>query len=364
MPRIKSLTSMKYHSFARQTLNYLSRPHEQMSASKISSPAAWMGKDLAQQNDWRHVLSSAQRESIVTGVKRLLSVNKPLQSLRKHDLPLFGLEGMLEKARYELEHGTGVQLISGVPVSELGEAGSALFFWCLGLYLGRPGAQNPQGDLLGHVIDRRDAGSLQQRLYQTNKTIDFHCDAADVVGLLCLRKAKRGGSSRIVSSVTVFNQLVELNPALARRLFEPFHLDLRGEAAISTLPIEPCRYYRGSLRTFFHGDYYRSAFSYRHVPAMTDLERELLDAYERIAHDEDNCLDMDLRPGDIQLISNHSVLHARSGYEDYVDVAARRHLLRLWLSFDSPTDFGFRLMKQKAALQILGRRIKAAMLQY
>jgi hypothetical protein len=43
-------------------------------------------------------------------------------------------------------------------------------------------------------------------------------------------------------------------------------------------------------------------------------------------------LDMDLQPGDIQLLSNHTNLHARTEYEDYEDLAKRRHLLRLWLS--------------------------------
>jgi alpha-ketoglutarate-dependent taurine dioxygenase len=44
-------------------------------------------------------------------------------------------------------------------------------------------------------------------------------------------------------------------------------------------------------------------------------------------------LDMDLQPGDIQLLSNHTIIHARTDYEDYEDPAKRRHLLRLWLSF-------------------------------
>ena len=39
---------------------------------------------------------------------------------------------------------------------------------------------------------------------------------------------------------------------------------------------------------------------------------------------------MQFEPGDIQLISNHVILHARTAYED--DPDAPRHLLRLWLS--------------------------------
>jgi alpha-ketoglutarate-dependent taurine dioxygenase len=43
---------------------------------------------------------------------------------------------------------------------------------------------------------------------------------------------------------------------------------------------------------------------------------------------------MDLAPGDIQWLSNHTVLHARTGYEDHPEPERKRHLLRLWLSIE------------------------------
>jgi hypothetical protein len=43
---------------------------------------------------------------------------------------------------------------------------------------------------------------------------------------------------------------------------------------------------------------------------------------------------MSFEPGDIQLISNHVILHARSEYQDWPEPARKRHLLRLWLSLD------------------------------
>jgi alpha-ketoglutarate-dependent taurine dioxygenase len=41
---------------------------------------------------------------------------------------------------------------------------------------------------------------------------------------------------------------------------------------------------------------------------------------------------MQFEPGDIQLLSNHRVLHARTAYEDAPGETRGRHLLRLWLS--------------------------------
>ena len=43
-------------------------------------------------------------------------------------------------------------------------------------------------------------------------------------------------------------------------------------------------------------------------------------------------LDMDLEPGDIQSLCDHTNLHTRTRYEDFEEPARRRHLLRRWLS--------------------------------
>jgi alpha-ketoglutarate-dependent taurine dioxygenase len=68
------------------------------------------------------------------------------------------------------------------------------------------------------------------------------------------------------------------------------------------------------------------------VAPFTAEERELLDLYEEIASSPELYLDMDLEPGDVQWLSNHVILHARTAYRDAPDPAKKRHLLRLWLS--------------------------------
>ena len=70
------------------------------------------------------------------------------------------------------------------------------------------------------------------------------------------------------------------------------------------------------------------------APALSDEERELLDLYEEIASSPELRLDVQFEPGDIQLLSNHVVVHARLAYEDYPEPERRRHLLRLWLSLE------------------------------
>jgi alpha-ketoglutarate-dependent taurine dioxygenase len=67
-------------------------------------------------------------------------------------------------------------------------------------------------------------------------------------------------------------------------------------------------------------------------PRAASEEQALLDLYEEIANDPAIRLDMELRPGDVQLVSNHSVIHAHTAYGDAASSSGRPHRLRLWLS--------------------------------
>ena len=327
-----------YPSFAAQSANYFDRPHEKVPDGPIAAPAAWRGDALADDDSWRFALSSAHIEEIETAIRSVIASGRATGELVRDDFPLPTLGPHIDAWREELDTGRGFVLISGLPVERWPDEHSELFFWCFGLHLGRPGGQNPAGDLLGHV---RDTGAREQdefvRLYQTSADIRYHCDAADVVGLLCKNKARSGGRSRIVSSLSVYNELAALRPELARRLFEPMLLDVRDAKpgdALRYFPIPPCRFASGRLRTFYHSDYFRSVLRHEDVPRHTELESELLDRYEEIALSPGLYLDMDLEPGDIQLVSNHSVLHARTQYEEWPEPERRRHLLRLWLSLE------------------------------
>jgi hypothetical protein len=344
-----------YNTLQAQTLHYFARPHAAIRRSPLEGPAAWRGADLRRQDDWVHELTPDEVAEIRAAVARVHERGIERRRMRAADLPLPRLAPRIDEWRRELADGRGFQLIRGVPVTDWTRDEAETFFWGFGQHLGIPGTQNPAGELLGHVIDTRSAEDRDSgRYYKTAKNIAYHCDAADVVGLLCLRKARSGGLSRIVSSVTVYNELLARRPDLVERLYRPFHLDTHGEGGVRTVPIEACRYHGGRLRTFYHSDYFRSAFHYEHTPSMSDAERELLDLYESIAEDPANRLEMDLAPGDIQLVSNHTVLHARTAYEDFEEPAERRHLLRLWLSLPGSSRGG-RLSRLSSRFRLLAR---------
>jgi hypothetical protein len=325
-----------YFSYAEQARHYFDRPHQAPARDPLAAASAWRGAELARRGDWREQLAPGEVAELVSALAAARATGKPPAALSAADFPLPTLSARIARWRDELESGRGFQVVSGLPVERWSEAEAEIAFWCLGLHMGRPGAQNPQGDLLGHVRDTGDdASDPWVRLYRTAARIAYHCDAADVVGLLCLRSARTGGLSRIASSVSVYNELLARRPDWVDRLYQPFLLDLRNEdptERLRYLPVPPCRFAGGRLRTFYHSDYFRSVLRYPEVPRLTAEEEALLDLYEEIAGSPDLYLDMDLHPGDIQWLSNHAILHARTAYQDHAEPERKRHLLRLWLS--------------------------------
>ena len=182
--------------------------------------------------------------------------------------------------------------------------------------------------------------SRESALYRTRSKLDFHTDGADIIGLLCLKRAKSGGLSRIASSVSVFNEVRRLRPDLVPLLFQGFYWDREadagpGEPPYFNFPI--CRYENGRLGTLYIGWYIRNAQRFKEVPRLTASQSELLDLIDTIANEQKFYLDMDFEPGDMQFLKNAVILHARTEYEDWAEPAKKRHLLRLWL-----TNFSFK----------------------
>jgi len=340
-----------YKNLTAQTIHYFARPQVGVLREPLSIGAAWRGSEMARRDDWRERLTEADVAELDAALATSRRSGKATRELSREDFPLPTLTHKIDRWRGEVATGRGFQVLSGVPVTRWSQHDAETFFWCFGLHFGTPGAQNPQGDLLGHVIDTGESPELV-RHYRTRVNINFHCDAADVVGLLCLQKAKRGGQSRIVSSVSVYNELVRRRPNAVDRLYQPFMMDTKGEGGVQYLPVRPCRYDGDHLRTFYHTDYFRSAVGFRGQPLLSLEDRIILDLYNEIAGSSDLYLDMDLQPGDIQLLSNHTILHARTDYEDFPEPERKRHLLRLWISLPARTPLATRLRTHRSRLGV------------
>ncbi len=302
-----------------------------------TGPAAWYGPDVSGRTDWIVQLSSSDVAEIRSALDAWKA--RPDQGpapLKAADFPLPQLAARLQTIRSELIDGRGFILMKGMPVRQWSHADSALAFIGLGAHLGLARSQNAKGHLLGHV---RDVGLASTdpnvRIYQTHERQTFHTDSCDVVGLLCLRPARSGGDSLLVSSSTLYNEMRRRRPDLAAVLFEPVPTDRRGEIPAGMKPwfeIPVLNWYQGHLTALYQRQYVDSSQRLPEAPRLSAQQIEALDLFDALTNDPALHFSMRLDEGDMQFVHNHTMLHDRTAFEDWSDPAQRRYLLRLWLA--------------------------------
>jgi hypothetical protein len=309
----------------------------------FTGPAAWVGADLrARPEDWRTELGPADIADLEQAARHFLSLGRDIGTITGADFPLGPFAQHLDALREKLLHGIGFEVISGLPVERYTREMSAAIFCGIGAHLGSARSQNRDGHILGHVRDTgADPADPNARIYQTNARQSFHTDSADAVGLLCLREAKAGGDSLLVSVETIFNRMRETRPDLLERLFDPIATDRRGEVPPGMAPfmtIPPLSWHDGKLTVFYQRQYIDSAQRFPEAMRLTPAHVEALDLFDKLADDPELHLSMRLGPGDMQFVYNHSQLHDRTGFTDWPEPGKRRHLLRLWLSLDGDRE--------------------------
>src|SRR5512143_51462 len=142
-----------YLSFAEQALRYFDRAHEAVARVPVGGPAAWRGDDLARRRDWIVTLDAEAIAELARARDAVRAKGLGVGTMRREDFPLPRLASAIATWARELTHGRGFLVVRGLPVDVWGPDDAALVYWGLGLRLGRPGAQNADGDLLGHVVD-------------------------------------------------------------------------------------------------------------------------------------------------------------------------------------------------------------------
>jgi Taurine catabolism dioxygenase TauD, TfdA family len=285
---------------------------------EVKDRSAWYGRDLADRGDWIEHLGEGEIGEI--------EQNGSFPSLAPR----------LQRILDEVLNGRGFVLIRALPIERWTRRQAAEAFLTIGAQLGNLRMQNAQGHLLGHVRDLgRSSDDPNTRIYQTRERQTHHTDSCDVVGLLCLQTAKSGGLSSLVSSTTIFNEMRLRRPDLLKVLMEPIETDRRGEVPPDGKPyfnIPVFTYYEGLVSAMYQRQYIESARRFSGVQPLTPLQVEALDLLDELANDPRLNLTMELQPGDIQLVHNHTILHDRTAFEDHPEPERKRHLLRLWLA--------------------------------
>lgn len=303
----------------------------------VVDPACWTGAELAATSDWIIELNAAEVSDLRAMAKefarRIGGEPDRLLSTTRVDFDLGAFGPKLQRVKRDLTDGRGLVLLRGLPIEDMSEVETAVVYWGIGRQLGNATSNNAQGDMIGLVLDKgKDINAAQNRGYETNASMMYHSDPCHIVALLCMQSARSGGESKIVSSLAVYNELLRTRPDLIDVLSAPYCWTLHGE-------VNPGErgYYEGPVLNFIDG-YLSVALAPLHMikghkvpgaPRMTAPQAEALEAVETTC--EALHYSMALRQGDIQILNNSVILHARTVYEDYPDPAKRRRLWRLWL---------------------------------
>ena len=312
----------------------------------VTHPSAWRGCDLAGDRSWIIELTPAQSGELERIAERALGRGVPVTSMARSDFAFEECADVLEDVRERVVDGLGFVLVRGLPVAGRSRERVRAMVWALGTRIGFGVTQNLQGDLLAEITDRGyDVNSLDVKPSQTNAEQRPHTDPADIVALLCVNAAMSGGLSRIASTMAIYNAVLAHHPEYLEWLYRGFHHNLRGDASAAAphgctpKPIPVYRYFQGALSCVFNASTIKEA--QRRMGALVpETEMQAIDTMVGLAQSDEYRLDMDFRPGDLQVVNNYTVMHWRTGFSDGPDADRKRLLYRLWLKAENlrPVD--------------------------
>jgi len=302
---------------------------------QVTGPHVWRGADLAARDDWMRPIGDLMRadlDGVVADAHRLG------QTWQNFDPKLADRESLAEfgaVVRRDLAEGYGFSLLRNMPVENYEPDDLKIAYRALCRHIGIAGAQ---GDTENRVVEVIDLRSPEKTFYNMRGgPLPMHVDPVDAVGLLCVRKAKRGGLSGIASSMMVHNIMLEECPEALELLYRGFYnlkRNDRGTDGRQILTDHLCPIFGeagGQLICSLTRSAILAAVDAGRVN-LSDEEMEALDLFEEIATRPEIMLQMDLEPGDAQILNNRVIVHNRTDYVDEEPLERRRMLLRQWLT--------------------------------
>jgi len=313
----------------------------------VQGTCVWKGAEMGQNHRWLKQVPAIVRDELDAALEQVKELE--WRELTRHNFALPDAAAFFDEVREELENGSGMVKICGLDVSRYSQEQLRRIWFGIGCHLGTPMYQNYRGEVMRDIRDEGmgvgaklygaaiDA-SGKQFLSSGARTLSpgqlrFHTDRCDVVGLLCVRQASEGGVSKLASSATVYNEILKRRPDLHALLCKPiprsrFGEEAGGEHVAYDLPVFGVR--DGKLTSHFSLTYIENAQMLPGVRKLTDAEHEAIKMLMDVA--EEVCFEMRFAPGDMQLLNNHVIYHARTAFKDNVSTGQDRLLMRLWLS--------------------------------
>lgn len=300
----------------------------------ISHPSAWKGAALYDQSDWDYELNPKDISELEQALEATLS--SPMESVTKDSFILPQLGKQLEAIQNSLEHGSGACMIRKLPVDKYTYKQARRMYWGMACHIGTPVSQSATGE---KMFDVRDSGypadDPRSRGPNTAKKLSFHTDRCDVIGFFCWRQALEGGENQLVSSVTLYNEMLNRRPDLLEVLMQDFvykrhTVDSGNQQTYCRQPVFSI--YQGHFASSFLRVLIDRANADPDLPNLSEIQIEALDYLESLAAEPELHVTFHQKPGDFLFLNNWVTYHRRTEFIDHEEEKRRRCLFRLWLS--------------------------------
>ena len=301
----------------------------------VSAPWVWSAQEIAARDDWVIQLESEAVKEIDLALSCVKAQGLALTDITAEDFPLPAMAGDFLRITDLLGKGPGLCLLRGLPVDRYGGDDNKIILWGIGTHLGKGVAQSYRGDMIGEVMDMSHTGDAR-RSYRSPRPLDLHVDPVDVVGLLCLRRARHGGTSLITSGCAVHNAILAERPDLLPALYRGYHYRHSEASDLGGSPTTPHRIpVFGKLGAELVCNF--NAAPIGRSLDQDDIERdpaalEAFEVFKAVSARKDMVFETMLEPGDLQFLNNRRVLHGRTAFGDDESLDTKRLLYRLWLA--------------------------------
>jgi hypothetical protein len=295
----------------------------------IAELAAWTRADVGGKAGFAHKLQDEQ----LVALEQLLRQTRwslPQQVTREaFDHPV--VNEFVAELRREIFAGRSAAVIQGLSPDRFSAEDLERICWGFGTHLGLAAVQSVNGDRLGRV--RNELNNPKVHGYQNARELAFHSDAYELLGLMCIQNAKSGGHTRLVSALSIHNEILKLRPDLLPSLYRGFPYAVAKAFGASNpvtamnVPVFSC--VAGKVSCMYLPRYMRSAAQLMNTTLPEDLE-EALQYFKDVSVREDLVVEFLLEPGEMLICHNFTNLHARTEFADAE--GRKRYLLRLWLT--------------------------------
>ncbi|KAL1511367.1 hypothetical protein AB1Y20_006169 [Prymnesium parvum] len=333
----------------------------------IGGRACWTGKDLVNNPCWGVQLTEDELAELDSALKHAYASeieweeDVPL-NVTKDIFPLGpNMKKRLAELSEELEHGAGAIMVANMPVDRYDLSQLAVMYLGISCHLGHVVRQSSSGlrsKSRGYgmplgKIRAEMAGKTPKDGKQANNYFRLHTDRCDVISLLSIRTASKGGMARVASAIAIHDAMLQRAPHLVPLLYQP--IERIWESGVIALPIW-CKHPKtGQFTTQISPSYIENAQYVNGTRQLSPDEIEAIDLIEEIGLELGH--EFLQLPGQMTFLNNHMVYHGRTAWkhaEEGDTIKERdnaqngRLLLRAWISpFNSrelPDTPEFRVM--------------------